>query len=146
MRRSTIVAGVCLLSLSGILVLVVAAQQPGSASEHTATQIKALQKERSEALERVVAISTSQYQGGMLPFESVASAQRDLLSALLESTDKPEDRIALLTRQLENAANVLKIAEQRFQNGATTNADVYRAKAHYLGVKVKLLQERSEVK
>jgi hypothetical protein len=46
-----------------------------------------------------------------------------------------------LTKQLESAESILKIADMKFKNGGTTQADVYLAKAQCLDVKIKLLRE-----
>jgi hypothetical protein len=136
---------VCLAAFSGIFVFQSAAQQQGESTDGTAAQIKELQKERVETLERLVAMYLAHYDNGKIAFESLAAAQNELVYARLELTDKPEERIALWKKQLESAESMRKLAEMKFQNGATTQSDVCRAKALCLDFKIKLLREQGRL-
>jgi outer membrane protein TolC len=142
MRRSrtlVVFAGL-LISIGGMSFVVTAQQQKPAAAD--ASQIRELQKEQIETLEELVKIALTHYNEGRTTFESVASAENELVGALLNSTDKREERIELLTRQLEVSESILKIADARFKNGGTTIMDVHRAKSLFFGVKIRLLQEK----
>jgi hypothetical protein len=147
MKRYLIAAAfACLLAFSGFFAFVDAAQQSGVADDEAA-QITALQKERVEILQQVVKIYLHQLKTGAEPLESVAAAQNELIDAQLDATDKPEERVALLTEQLKIAENVSDYYDSRFKSGFKISAaDVLRAKSHYLTVKIKLLRESSKLK
>ena len=122
---------------------------PATASEpqlkaggNDATQLKVLQAERIQVLKRLVQISIAMYQVGTVDFNQLSSAQQELCDAQLNSTDEPEKRVALLTKQVEMANDVLKIVRARFNAGTVTEMDVCRAESLQLGLKIKLLQER----
>jgi outer membrane protein TolC len=145
MRRCLLTAGaVCLLSFFGAFVFVHAAQEPAESSDSLLAQVKSLRKERVETLEQLVPICLAQYQQGAIGFDSWAAAQDELIDAQLQLAEKPGERTAIWKKRLENASAVLKLADERYKSGHTTNADVYRAKAHYLNVKIKSLCDRSK--
>jgi hypothetical protein len=116
-----------------------------------ATQIAYIQKERIEVLQNLVDVCVAQFNVRAIPLESVVAAQNEFIDAKLELTDKPEERVALLTSQLIIA---LKIAETvsiygngRYATALPINeADILRAKSHYLAIKIKLLQEQGKLK
>jgi hypothetical protein len=136
----------CLLLFSGICVLVATAQQQGTKDDEAA-QIMALQKERIAALKELVEVCVAQYKMGTLAFDSVAAAQDELLCAQLDSTDKPEERVAILEKQLKLTKGVLDFIDVRLKAAfKVTTVDLLRAKSHYLEVQIKLLQERSKLK
>jgi hypothetical protein len=146
MRRYPIAVTVCCLSLFvGGAVLGATEQQQG-ATDTEAAQISALQKERIATLQQLVTICVAQYQSGMLPFDSVAAAQEELLAAQLESTDKPEERVALLKEHLNIVESLCNSADKMFKGGRVSRPDVLRAKSRYLDVKIKLLRESSRLK
>jgi outer membrane protein TolC len=112
-----------------------------------AAQIIALQKERVAALQELVKICIAQYQSGVMPLESVSTAQNELIDALLDSTAKPEERVTLLTEQLKIADMVVQAFDKRYKAGfGTMKTEFLRAKSHYLNVKIKLLRERGRLK
>jgi outer membrane protein TolC len=136
------VLSVC-LSTSAALVSVGAAQQPQEPAGDNAGQIRMLQKERVKVLQQLVAVHIEHYKQGIVDFPKIADAQDALVNAQLELTDKPEERIALLKTQLEASENILKIAEEKSKMGMGSQADMLRAKAHCLDIKIRLLQEHS---
>jgi len=109
-----------------------------------AAELKALQDERIKLLTQTVEVLTGQYNVGAADIAQVATAESELCNALLDSTDEPEKRIALLTKQLDRANGFVKVTQIRYQSGTVSNADVYRAKSQCLDVKIKLLRERSK--
>ncbi|MGA2256137.1 MAG: TolC family protein [Thermoguttaceae bacterium] len=109
-----------------------------------AAQLKAIQDERIKLLTQVVEILTSQYKVATVDYPQVASAESDLCNALLDSTDEPEKRVALLTKQLDKANEVVKLMQGRFDAGTVSEVDVDRAKVLCLDIKTKLLRERSK--
>jgi hypothetical protein len=140
----TAIAG-CLLIFSAVCVFGSAAEQPTTTGDEAA-QIVALQKERVEALQKLVDICVAQCEAGTLPLESVAAAQNELIDAQLDSTDKTEERVTLLTEQLQVAENVLKYIEAKRQSGfKVAETDRLRAMSHCLNVKIKLLRERNKL-
>jgi outer membrane protein TolC len=125
------------------LVPAAAAEPAPKAGENDAAQLKALQEERIKVLDLLVQITLGQYRTGTADFNQLSSAQNDLCDAQLEATDEPEKRIAIITKQVDLAGDVLKMAQSRREAGTVTDAEVCRANAQYLGLKIKLLRERA---
>ncbi|MGO9111290.1 MAG: hypothetical protein ACLP9L_18850 [Thermoguttaceae bacterium] len=111
--------------------------------DNDAALLKAAQDERVKVLTQTVEVLTSQYKAALVDFIQLSSAQDELCDALLDSTEEPEKRVALLTKQLGRANDVVKLVEARHAAGTVTDMDVFRAKSQYLGIKIKLLKERS---
>jgi hypothetical protein len=136
-----------LLGLSAIAALVAAAQQEKPA-DNQAQQIKVLQKERIEALQTLVSICRDRYLkgglGGEASFERFVAASEELLNAQLETAEKPKDRIALLKKHLQLAEEVLRRNEKRVAMAMGQSEDLYRSKARYLEIKIKLLRESAQ--
>ena len=123
-----------------------AAEPQPKASDDSAAQLKAAQDERIKLLTQNVEILTEQYKIAAVDFPQVFSAECDLWNAQLDSTDEPEKRIALLTKQLDRANDFVKLTQGRFDAGTLGNVDLNRTKSLYLNVKIKLLRERSKMR
>ena len=115
-------------------------------SPDKAAEIKILLKERQETLKKVVDALVAQYQAGIVDFQSVFHAERDLLRATLDLDDSPETRMAALREQLKMAENFAKLAEARFERGGVTQVDVLRAKAGVLEARIELVREELKAK
>ncbi len=137
-----------LLCVVGLLVslatVVAAAEPPSKASNDVAAELKAAQAEQVKTLTQLVEVLTAQYKTGTVDFAQFASAEAELCNAQLDATDGLEKRIALLTRQLDRASDVLKLAEARLAAGTVAEADVFRAKSQYLDIRIKLLREKNK--
>ena len=119
------------------------AQPQPKASDHDAAQLKSLQDERIKALTQLVEIVLAHYKVGAADITQVISAEKELCDALWDSTADAEKRVALLTKQLDTANDLLKVTQHMFDFGTVSEADVLRAKSLLLGLKIKLLRERS---
>ena len=73
--------------------------------------LKAAQDELVKVLTQVVEVLTAQHQSGNADIAQVAAAASELCKALLDSTDEPAKRAALLTKQLDKANDFLKAAQ-----------------------------------
>ena len=113
------------------------------ASDNDATLLKAAQDERIKVLRQLVESLLLQYREGTVDYNQLGSAQNELSSAMLDSTDDPAKRVALLEKQLVMANDVFRIVKARVDSGTVTIADACRAKVVFLDIKVKLLRERS---
>jgi tetratricopeptide (TPR) repeat protein len=60
----------------------------------------------------------------------------------MDTTDKHEDRVALLEQAVKRETDFLRIVEARFNAGTGTDADVRRARSYLLDSKIRLLRER----
>jgi outer membrane protein TolC len=106
--------------------------------------IKALQKQKIEALTEMIRICMLQYEMGVGEFASYANAQHALVSAQLESTDNPQERITLLTAQLKLAEKVLQCSERKFEAGIGMGLiDVLRANILCLDIRIQLVKEKN---
>jgi len=143
-RRTTTTAITGLLIVLAIAVPAAAAEpQPNKASDDIPAQIKAAQDERIAVLTRLVEVLTGQYKTGTVDAAQVFSAENELCNAMLDSSDEPEKRVALLTKHLDKANDFLKSTQARVDSGTASVADAFRAKSLYLDIKIKLLRERS---
>jgi len=115
------------------------------ASSAIAAPLKAAQRERVRVLSELVRAVNEEFKVGASKLAQVAAAENELSNAVLTSTDDPERRIALLTKQLDRASNLVKEIQALHDAGAEggTQCDLLGAKSLYLGIKVKLLQENS---
>jgi len=91
-------------------------------------QLKAAQDERVKLLSQIVEILTAQSKVGSADIAQVAAAENELCNALLDSTDEPEQRIALLTKQLDKANDFVKLMHFRFEAAGVGAVDLNRAK------------------
>jgi hypothetical protein len=112
--------------------------------DNDAAQLKAVQEERIKVLTQLVELETAQYKVGATEITRLVSAENELCDALFDSTDDIERRIALLTKQVERANDLVRDTEASVKHGAetVTEVDVCRAKSLYLGLTIKLLRER----
>ena len=145
-RRTPTTAMAGLLIFLAIVAAAAAAEPPPKTSDDDAAQLKAAQDERVKVLSQLVDVLTANYKLGLVGFAQVSSAENDLCNALLDSTDEPEKRVALLTKQLDKVNDLLKTTRYRRETAQVDVVDVYRAEAVYLDVKIKLLRERSKVR
>jgi hypothetical protein len=109
-----------------------AAESKPAASYNDATQLKALQQERVNVLTRLVeALEREDGKDGQSEFGEIASAESELCNALIDTTDDPEKRVALLTKQLDTVNDFLKVRQALFDSGAKggTEIELYRAKS-----------------
>jgi hypothetical protein len=120
-----------------------AAEPQPKASDEDSAQLKSLRAERIKVLAQLVEVLTGEYRVSTADFNQLFSAENELCNALLDSTDEPAKRVALLTKQVEQANDILKTTQARFEAGTVSRADILRAKSLCLGVKIKLLRERS---
>ena len=135
------------LGLSLAPVLCWAAEPKPKPSDDIAAQLKAAQEERVKVLTDLVKVETELQKTGTVDLvDQLFSAESELCNALLDSTDEPEKRIALLTKQLDKANDVVKILQARYESRTVLPQDVLRAKSQYLGITIKLLRERSRMK
>ena len=140
-RVSALIGGVILLAIATAL----AAEPQPKASGNSAAELKAAQEERIEVLTRLAEVLTARYNNGQVSGADVFSAEHELCNAILDSTEESKKKITLLTKLVERASEVLATAQARFATGQATESDVLRAKSLFLGIKIKLLQERNTV-
>ncbi|MGA2254347.1 MAG: hypothetical protein ABSG53_06785 [Thermoguttaceae bacterium] len=142
MNRITFSLLILGLSLVATVLCWTAEPQP-TASDNDAAQLKAEQAERVKVLTQLVDVLASEYKLRTVGFAQVSAAAKELCDALLDSTDEPEKRVALLTKQLDKANDFLKTTQTRYDAGTVAPKDLFRAKSLYLDVDIKLLRERS---
>jgi outer membrane protein TolC len=134
MTRFTILAVTALIIIPAIETSVWAAEPD------VAAQIKALQKERVETLTKAANTRGSEYQVGTTPCEYVIRAEMDLVDAQLDTTDKPIERIAVLTVRAQRATDLLKVIDTTFRYGPGIEYDVCRLRSHLLTTRIRLLR------
>jgi hypothetical protein len=139
-----------ILSLPLVIVLCGATELHAKADDDdNAAQLKAAQDERVKVLTELVQELTKYYK---LPgvntiewFPQLFSAENELYNALPDSKNS-EKRVALLTKQLSEANDFVKITQAMREAGTVQQWDVLRAKSMCLEAKIKLLKERSGIR
>jgi len=114
--------------------------QETSNVETANANVRALQQERVDVLQRAVELALEQYRAGTLDYRSVHATQRDLLDAQLDIAETREERIGVLRSQLKVAKGSLAISEMRFESGQTSKLDVYQAKSAAIRIEIQLLK------
>jgi len=114
--------------------------QEASNVETANANVRALQQERVDVLQRAVELALEQYRAGTLDYRSVHATQRDLLDAQLDIAETREERIGVLRSQLKVAKGSLAISEMRFESGQTSKLDVYQAKSAAIRIEIQLLK------
>lgn len=142
MARAILVGIVSLLTI----VTAWAAEPQPRAIGNNANELKAAQVERVTVLTRLVEVLAAQYKSGQVSVADVFSAEHELCDAVLDSSDEPETKIALLTKLADRANEVLASTQGRFANGQASESEVLRAKSACLGIKITLVRERNKKK
>ena len=134
-----IVAGLVLA-----LVLAIGASETigDEAGQPREESIAALLQERRSVLSHLVEHQTAAYRQGEADIDAVVQAHQDFLQVGLELANGHEERITLLERSVELAADFEEIAEARHQAGQGTMADVLKSRADCLRVEINLMRER----
>ena len=110
-------------------------------------EIEKLQKEKIVALQKAVQIYVLQYEQGAVIFSSYYDAQNELINAQFELISNSQERIILLTTQLDLANNVYQHIEGRYTAGFRfSEVDLIKAKVLCLDIKIKLLRELNKQK
>ena len=112
------------------------------------SKLEQLRKERLEALGKVVELVTIQFEHGAglgKELTAVFIAREELIKAKLESAEKPEERIALLKEQLKGTQEVFDFVEKQHEAGfRVTDLEYNQAKAHCLGIRIKIAKEEAK--
>lgn len=104
--------------------------------------VDVLRAERIELLRHILEINEERYRLGDAEIDEVSKAQQELLSAELEAADSVEERLQLLTAQVELAKRIEDIASAKFEQGLGTQIGVLQAKSARLKFAIELQKER----
>jgi outer membrane protein TolC len=115
------------------------------AQDRTA-EIKTLLKERIALLDDAVKDLTGHYQNGVVEIGVVIEAAREALKAKLELAESPQERVAVVRQLLENANNIVSVAENRMKAGLGQRYTVSQAKAYVLEIRIELLRQEQQAK
>ena len=111
-----------------------AAEPQPKASDEDSAQLKSLRAERIKVLAQLVEVLTGEYRVSTADFNQLFSAENELCNALLDSTDEPEKRVALLTKQVEQANDFLKTTQARFEAGTVSRSGYSSGPSRYVSV------------
>ena len=107
-------------------------------------KLKKLLQARLEAAQKVCDVRVAEYQAGRVAFESVAAAEKQLLTAQLELSDKKEDRVAACEKNLEFCTEIKKMAAARLKAGQGSPADDLQAECERLEAEILLEREKAK--
>jgi hypothetical protein len=113
----------------------------GTATRTPEEDLKVLLQQRAVLRARILQQVSSQFARGLEGLPKVLQAQKDALDAGLDAAETSADRVAVLRRGLKIAEETRNRAQQQARVGGLTVADLMRAEALVLDVKLKLLQE-----
>jgi hypothetical protein len=111
-------------------------EDPGDDELH-----KLLKARYNEALLEVEGL-TKLYQMARASYDSLAEARQRLLQAGLELCDRPADKVALLTRYVEQTRETEKLAQARHEAGRGTESAIHRARYQRLDAEIQLLRAK----
>lgn len=132
---------VAVLGLSLVLVAVsVGAVQ--NAPEKNDPGIRDLMMQREQILQKLVEMAKSQYEQGIMSFDDVIAAERELLDAQLDAAATPAERIAIRESQLKLAERQEKMVARLVSQAAESPKDLMTAKANRLTAHIELLREK----
>lgn len=137
-KNSHILATVLAVAL-GMLAWPIAGGETGKTNQ--ADKLDELLQQRRDTLRTLVDIVTAEYRRGTTGFESVASAEDQLIVAELELAKTPKARIAILQRRAELMKGFFAIVDARFKRGQVNQAQVLVARAALLQSQIQLAQE-----
>jgi hypothetical protein len=120
-------------------------QARGPSPEEVA-KLKALCKERVDALWEAYRIRSEEYKPGRATLESVLEIAKELRKAELDLFEKPEERIAALEKNLEVLKTTEELTKQKFNDGRLSGSSVALSKAARLEAEIALHRERMKAK
>ena len=148
MKRFTICAVLLGFIVVSLLIARPALTDPQSEKKTAEpTKLEELQKERIEALEKIVPILKARLDVNVITITDFSKAQEEVIEAKLDATDKPNERIALLEEQLKIAQDCFKYVDGQYKAGfqQVTEADSLHATAHCLSIEIKLVKEQKKI-
>ena len=123
-----------------------AQQRQDQAVRDDAAQLQALQKERIKMLSATAKRVETQFKLGAADYQQFVAAETELVNAEVEYSESPEERVGYLEKGSQLAKAIADIAEKRFKSGyIQTEVPVFRLKAVYLDLQIRLLKERQKL-
>ena len=139
--------GVCLVMLA-LGPLAAAAQkapaQEAPAQDSNADSVESLQKQHVDTLRKALALAQAQYDAGLLPVQNLFDLRSDLLEAQLDMATTREERIKIVSKQLDLAMSSLAASKARFDQALISQLDLLRAESAALQIKIKLAKLRAK--
>jgi len=137
----------CFLSVLIVCAIVAAwsshaASPPDAATRTPVAEIKDLQQQRIVLLGKAAKMLDTQYRMGSVDFTDLKAAEREWLEARLDAAEAPPQRIAVLEEFQKSVEELVKAVEGRYTSGRCSKADLDRAKASLLDVRIRLLRQR----
>jgi hypothetical protein len=120
--------------------------EPNAKSIPTADKLAELKMEWEQNSAVCAKLLETQYEAGTIDFDRFCAKKSFFLKTKLEMTEKPDDRIGAFQDHLKIAEKVFEFVEKRHENGISTEADLRKAKAELLKIKIQLARESSEKK
>ena len=105
-------------------------------------ELRRLLKERYNAAVGELHDRTKEFLAGRGTLEYLFDAHRRLTRAGLEVYEKPADRVALLQKNLDQAKEVEKVNQARFDAGRIASQDLHRSRYFRLDAEIELLRAR----
>ena len=119
-------------------------QKATSTIDTKSDDVEKLLRERLQTLVEVARLQEQAYKQGESSFDSVLSAQTEVLTARLELAKTPPERISIREELVAAARQLQDVTERKYQAQQATQTDVLRAKALRLRADADLLQERGK--
>jgi outer membrane protein TolC len=119
---------------------------PKEPSPEDVAKLKALLKERVDALTEAFKIKMEEYKAGVSPLHIVLEVGTELRKAELDLYEKPEERLDALKKNLKLLQMAEGESKTKFDAGRVTKAEVAMSKAARLEAEIALLREQMKVK
>jgi hypothetical protein len=108
-------------------------------------EITSLQKERSDVLNKAVALLTVQYRAGASRMDTVCQVCKEAIVADLELANGVQQRMIVLRKHKALADEFLRQADAREKAALIMKTDVYQAEALQLRIRIDLLKEEQKL-
>ncbi len=120
------------------LVLFAVAQEE---SANDPNEIRKLQAQKVELLQDLVERYRFAYSSGKPVLEELLAVERDLLSAKLDMTISPAERVAIRESIVENHRKLVQARVAGLQLGKNAEADILRARVEKIDAEIALARE-----
>jgi hypothetical protein len=112
-------------------------------AKQDAAKINVLALERANLAEKIAERSVTQYKTDKLSCDVALHSEQALIAAQFDATEDVTARSEVLAQAVKKGEAFLKLAENRFEAGAVSEADVLRAKKFVLSAKIDQLRNSS---
>jgi hypothetical protein len=135
-----------LAGVAGVVLALGVAAAPVPQPKEESAKIKALLKERRDALRTAALARTQEYEAGRGTLGVMLHVSRELLNAELEVATTPEERFDAHASHFNAMRKMEKLTKEGYEAGRVKAADHYEMRAARLKAEIELLRAEAKLK